>query len=278
MTSGKVATTVGYERRNNPALQFRDRDAFVRYMNADQPAQPANIANIVAINQGRRPLTTGVPSAPALALAAFEDLRSRGLPVLDTRSTAAFGVGHIPGAYHVPLTNAEFEQRVGWVMPPDASMLLVLDRDEDVVRALRALAFVGLDRRVDGYLKGGMGTWVSAARPMATLPQITVHQLRDRLAADHGLRALDVREAAEWSGGHIDGARHMSYKQLGERVGELGLAPDDPVAVVCARGTRSSTACSLLEMRGYRNLFNVTGGMNAWAAARLPMVRGVAPQ
>jgi len=241
-------------------------------MNADQPARPANIGNIVAINQGRRPLTTGMPSAPALALAAFEDLHGRGLPVLDTRSTAAFGVGHIPGAYHVPLTHAEFEQRVGWVMPPDAPMLLVLDRDADVGRALRALAFVGLDGRVEGCLKRGMGAWVAAGRPMATLPQITVHQLRDRLAADRGLRALDVREISEWNAGHIDDARYMNYKQLGDRLGDLGLAPGDPVAVVCAAGTRSSTACSMLEMRGYRNLHNVTGGMTAWAAAGLPMV------
>ena len=272
MTSGKVATTVGYERRNNPALRFTGRDDFVAFMNADQPARPANIANIVAINQGRRPLTMGEPTAPGLALEAFDARRAAGAVVVDTRSTAAYAAGHVPGVYHVHLTNAEFEQRVGWLVPPDRPILLVVERKDDVARALGALAFVGLDARVEGYLKGGMQAWIDDGRPMATLPQMTVHELHERLEAANGQRTLDVREAAEWRAFHIDGARQLSYTQLVERIGELGFAPDDPIAVVCEGGVRSSTACSLLEMRGYRKLANVAGGMTAWSAARLPSV------
>ena len=196
MTSGKVATTVGYERRHNPALRFGDRDAFVRFMNVDQPARPANVATIVAINQGRRPLTMGAPSASALSLDAFVARRAAGAVVVDTRSTAAYAAAHVPGVCHVHLTNAEFEQRVGWLVPPDAPILLVLERDADLARALHALAFVGLDSRVEGSLKGGMRAWVAAGRPMTMLPQITVHELRDRIAAADGQRTLDVRMTA----------------------------------------------------------------------------------
>jgi hydroxyacylglutathione hydrolase len=272
VTSGKVATTVGYERRNNPALRFTEREAFVRHMNADQPARPANIANIVAINQGRRPLTMDVPTAPALTLDAFDARRAAGAVVVDTRSTAAYAAGHVPGVYHVHVTNAEFEQRVGWLAPPDAPILLVVERTADVERALHALAFVGLDARVEGYLKGGLRTWIAAGRPMAMLPQITVHELRDRLEAANGQRTLDVREAAEWHVFHIDGASHLTYKEIADRIDELGFPSDDPIAVVCEGGVRSSTACSLLEIRGYRNLANVAGGMAAWNAAGLPTV------
>jgi len=241
-------------------------------MNADQPARPANIANIVAINQGRRPLTMEAPSAPGLTLDAFDARRAAGAIVIDTRSTAAYAAGHVPGVYHVHLTNAEFEQRVGWLTPPDQAILLVLERDADRSRALHALAFVGLDARVEGYLKGGMRTWMADGRPMAMLPQVTVHELHDRLQAANGQRTLDVRESVEWRAGHVAGACHLTYKEIALRIGELGLAPDDPIAVVCEGGVRSSTACSLLEMRGYRNLVNVAGGMAAWTAARLPTV------
>jgi len=272
VTSGKVATTVGYERRNNPALRFTGRDDFVAFMNADQPVRPANIANIVAINQGRRPLTMGVPTAEGLTLEAFDARRAAGAVVIDTRSTAAYAAGHVPGVYHVHLTNAEFEQRVGWLVPPDQPMLLVVERRDDVARALHALAFVGLDARVEGFLKGGMRAWMAGGRPMATLPQITVHELHRRLEAANGQRTLDVREADEWRAFHIDGAHQLSYKQLAARIDELGLAPDDPIAVICEGGVRSSTACSLLEMRGYRHLANVAGGMTAWNDAHLPSV------
>ncbi len=240
-------------------------------MNADQPSRPANIANIVAINQGHRPLTMEEPSAPGLTADAFAALAAEGAIVVDTRSTAAFGGGHVPGAYHVHLTNAEFEQRAGWITPPDVPVLLLLDKDADIARALHALAFVGLDRRVRGYLAGGIGAWMAAGRPVETLPQMTVHQLHEQLNAGTGLRALDVRDPSEHAAGHLAGARFMSYKELAWQADRLGLAPDEPIAVVCEGGVRSSTACSLLLRHGYRNLRNVIGGMSAWTAAGLPL-------
>ena len=51
-----------------------------------------------------------------------------------------------------------------------------------------------------------------------------------------------------------------------------GLGPGDAVAVVCASGVRSSTACSILLRNGYQRVHNVTGGMGAWNAAALPTV------
>jgi hydroxyacylglutathione hydrolase len=240
-------------------------------MNADQPARPANLANIVAINQGHRPLTMEEPAAPGLPVAAFAARAAEGAVVVDTRSTAAFGGGHVPGAYHVHLTNAEFEQRVGWITPPDVPVLLMLDKDADIARALHALAFVGLDRRVQGYLAGGIGAWMAAGRPLETLPQMTVHQLHEQLRGGNGLRTLDVREPSEFAAGHLAGARFMSYKHVAWQADQLDLDPGEPIAVVCEGGVRSSTACSLLLRRGYRNLRNVIGGMAAWTAAGLPL-------
>jgi rhodanese-related sulfurtransferase len=51
----------------------------------------------------------------------------------------------------------------------------------------------------------------------------------------------------------------------------MGLDQESPLAVICAGGYRSSTACSLLEGRGFRRLFNVVGGTSAWAQAGHPM-------
>ena len=61
-------------------------------------------------------------------------------------------------------------------------------------------------------------------------------------------------------------------EEITDRIDGLGFARDDPIAVVCEGGVCSSTACSLLEMRGYRNLANVAGGMTAWTAAGLPTI------
>jgi hydroxyacylglutathione hydrolase len=274
VTSGKVATTLGYERRNNPALRFTDRDAFVAFMTADQPARPANIANIVAINQGHRLLTRGQPVAPALGPAEVAARAAAGHLVIDTRRSPQFGAGHLAGAINVHLSSPEFEQRVGWVAPPEAPLVLVLDEDGEAPRAMKALAFVGLDARVSGFLSGGVEAWVASGRALETLGQIDVHQLQARLARDSGLRVLDVRERHEWLTGHIAGSRQLSYKHLAAEADTARVPPATTLAVICQGGSRSSTASSLLRRAGVSGLVNVEGGMTAWMAAGLPVETG----
>lgn len=274
MTSGKFATTVGYEKRYNLSLQFSSKESFIEYMNQDQPARPANIVNIVAINQGKRPLTMDAPRAEMLTAGAVNAMLAGddSLIVVDARSEAAFGAGHIPGAYNIQLSSSEFEQRAGWVTPLDAPMILVLDADSQADEALFKLAFLGLDQRVKGYLGGGMRAWQDEGLPTNTVTQISVHQLQQFLNNDTQMNVLDVRETSEWDDGHINGAYYMNYKTLRENIDRLPLDRQENISVLCARGLRSSTACSILKMNGYTNIHNVTGGMSAWASARLPMV------
>ncbi len=253
-------------------------------MTEGQPVRPANILHIIAINQGREPLTMDEPAAPSLSPREFAELADEGHAVVDTRSSAAFGSGHIPGAYNLQVSSREFEQRVGWVVPPELPILLVADDAAAARRAQHKMAFVGLDQRVEGVLAGGMAAWIGAGMAHATLSQLSVHELQGRLqngaklqgggGLQNGatIRALDVREAAEWNDGHIEGAASMSFKILADHLDEIGIAPEDPVAVLCAGGIRSSAACSILLRNGYKRVHNVTGGMGAWNAANLPTV------
>ncbi len=241
-------------------------------MNANQPIRPANVENIVAINQGRRPLTMDPPRARPLSPDEFAELADDGRLVIDARSAAAFGSGHVPGAMSILQSSPEFEQRVGWVTPPDVPFLLVTDDAEATECALHAMAFLGLDSRVEGVLAGGMRSWLRAGRPQETLPQMSVHELAAVLSNGGAMQVLDVRETSEWDAGHVDGAHYMNYKFLADRIDELELSIDSRVSVLCAVGARSSTACSILLRNGFRRIRNVTGGMGAWAAAGLPMV------
>ena len=241
-------------------------------MNTDQPVRPANIENIVAINQGRRPLTMGPPRAHPLSPAEFAELAEDGRLVVDTRSAVAFGGWHVPGAMSILQSSPEFEQRVGWVTPPDVPLLLVTDNADATQHVLHALAFLGLDSRVEGHLAGGMRSWLRAGQPQETLSQMSVHELAAVLSNSDGMQVLDVRESSEWDTGHVDGAHYMNFKFLADRIGELELSTDGHVSVICAAGARSSTACGVLLRNGFRRVRNVAGGMGAWAAAGLPMV------
>lgn len=79
---------------------------------------------------------------------------------------------------------------------------------------------------------------------------------------------LDVREADEWAAGHAPGARHLPLMSLRPDTFSAGTK----VLCVCRSGGRSATATEVLRQVGV-DAMNVTGGMSAWQAAGLPVVR-----
>jgi len=246
-------------------------------MQDEQPVKPANILNIVATNQGLRPLTTEMPAAKALSPQQVEDLMVEGHVVVDARTSAEYGAGHIPSAYNIQMSSSEFEQRVGWITPDDGSIILVTDSIEDAQRCIYNMAFIALDSNVSGFLDGGIDSWMNAGKRVETIPQINVHALNQQLSTN-GLRVLDVREEDEWDEGHISSATFMPYTSLvpqldnPARIDELPWSTSESIAVTCATGKRSSTAISILRRHGYKHLYNVTGGMEAWGNAGFQML------
>ena len=82
---------------------------------------------------------------------------------------------------------------------------------------------------------------------------------------------LDVREEKEFKAGHILNARLIPMGKLGERIGELERNREQPIIVMCASGQRSASACVLLGKAGFAKACNLTGGIQAWKKAGLPL-------
>ncbi|MFE2550294.1 rhodanese-like domain-containing protein [Streptomyces sp. NPDC059355] len=92
-------------------------------------------------------------------------------------------------------------------------------------------------------------------------------------ARDEGAVLLDVRERAEWTAGHAPGAVHAPLSALLAGADLPRDARGRPLMAICRSGHRSRQAVRLLTERGAEAV-DVTGGMNAWAAAGLPVVDG----
>ncbi len=248
-------------------------------MDDDQPVKPANILNIVATNQGKRPLTKYYPKAEPLSVKQAKEMMAEGAFVIDTRDSAEFGAGHIPGAINVQLSSGEFEQRVGWMTPDDARFILVTGKDAEAQTAIYKMAFIALESNVSGYLQGGMEAWMSTGEATVIVPQVDVHTLQQRLT-QNGLQVLDVRDSEEWDEGHIEQAHFMPYTSLVSQLDipaqiyKLPFDKEQSIAVTCATGKRSSTAISIMRREGYSKVYNVTGGMEAWKSAGFPMLDG----
>lgn len=83
------------------------------------------------------------------------------------------------------------------------------------------------------------------------------------LARDGSITLLDVRTAAEYERGHIDGFRNIPVDVLRERLGELDR--DKPLYVICQSGLRSYIACRILAQKGF-DCRNFSGGYRFYAA------------
>ena len=261
--NAKTSSTIGFERRHNPAVAPRPRATFVVDMNENLPERPPNMFAIVGRNQGDY-ATLPAPLQPLpFEPQAFKRELERGALVIDTRSPHLFGEGHVPGSINVYLHGSAFATRVGFVAPPAAHLLLVVREEADVREAMTQLAVVGYEQVV-GCLAGGMEAWSEADLPAQQLPQLPVADLAAQL---NSLTVLDVRDQGEWDEGHIEGARHIPYYRLERQ--RVELDPQQPLAVICGSGQRSSIAASLLQRHGFSNVTNVIGGMEAWNEARL---------
>lgn len=84
---------------------------------------------------------------------------------------------------------------------------------------------------------------------------------------------LDVREATEFATGHIVDAKHIPLAALPERINELKKYKDKAILVNCQRGMRGAKACEVLRKAEFTQVHHLQGGIEAWVAAKLPIVK-----
>jgi len=82
---------------------------------------------------------------------------------------------------------------------------------------------------------------------------------------------LDVREEDEYKAGHVLNSKLIPLGKLKGRIGELEKYRDRAIVVVCRSGVRSATACATLGKQGFTQAYNLSGGVNAWQKANLPL-------
>ncbi len=264
-------TSIGQEKRFNYAFQARSKEAFVQMVLAGMPPPPTYYPVLKRINAAGPPPLSSLPPGEALEPREVEARQAAGALVVDTRSTAEFGTGHVPNALFAGL-GLNFTTWMGWIAPFEREVILAHGDDSQFVTARTELRRIGLDR-VAGYLKGGMAAWSEAGLSLNSLPGMTVAALaRQMSGSDTAMTVLDVRAPDEWREAHIDGAVNFFAGAIAQGE-EPELPRETPLAVICGSGYRSSVAASLLRQQGLVNLTNVDGGMAAWNDADLPVAR-----
>jgi rhodanese-related sulfurtransferase len=98
--------------------------------------------------------------------------------------------------------------------------------------------------------------------PPRGVKSVSVDELQEALKDPKGKQVIDVREVQEYRNGHIQGARNIPLGQVKSAVN--GIPKDRETYLVCESGFRSAQAARILKKEGFKNLYNVSGGMKRW--------------
>lgn len=87
-------------------------------------------------------------------------------------------------------------------------------------------------------------------------------------------KLLDIRTAEEYASGHLAGADQIDFYQT-EKFNQYLQSLDKKASylVYCRSGNRSGKAVEIMKSMGFANVSELSGGINAWTTAGLPLIR-----
>lgn len=92
--------------------------------------------------------------------------------------------------------------------------------------------------------------------------ELSPSQAKSLIGQNPDVQFIDVREAHERLARSIPGTLHIPLGALPRHLHRLD--PSRPVVVHCKSGMRSAAACQLLRQMGFREVYNLRGGIDAW--------------
>ena len=256
-----TSSTLADEKASNYALQPQTKEAFVATVTNGLAAAPRYFAINAQINQQGYEAIDKVleRGMEALNLPAFKEKMKGDIVLLDTRGTAEFMRGFVPGSIFIGL-EGRFAEWAGSVLPFDKPIVLITPEGMEKETITR-LSRVGFDKMA-GYLEGGFDTWKNAGEKIDLVINVEADELMMDLPHDPNLVVVDVRRETEYADGHLPDAVNLPLTDMTD-IAELAHFEDNQnLYVHCAGGYRSVIAASLLKRQGLHNLRNVEGG---WA-------------
>jgi len=252
--SSETWSTLGAQKATNYALKPMSRDEFIKIVASDQPQVPAYFPKSAERNLAGPASIEDLPKPKELS---SDEVSNFDGIVLDVRTAAEFGAGHVPNAINIGLSG-KFATWAGTFIPVGTPLAIAANTNEQVDEAFMRLARVGLET-VSGFVL--MSEYDGDVN---SIEQTAVTDLRTETDSQF----VDVRQPGEYGAGHAHGAINLPLNTLAKNIDKLD--PTKPTFVICQSGYRSSLATSLLENAGFKSVCNVAGGTSAWIAADLP--------
>lgn len=259
------SSTLGYEKLFNPAFQYDDEAAFVKWLLEGQPEVPHYFGQMKRVNKAGAALLRDLTPPQRLGRAALEQALAEDALVIDLRDQQAFAGAHVPGTISIPSSSKKFSTYIGWLVDYEKPLYVILPDEGALAEVLTALRAIGVDN-VPGYFLPEVVTQGKTN----SLKQINAHELAAR-ATDNGLVVLDVRGQSEYDEVHIEDALHVPLGYIPQRLADIPR--NRTIVAQCSSGYRSQVAASLLRKYGYEDVLTLNDSEAEWVEA-MPTVQG----
>ncbi|HLF72744.1 MAG TPA: rhodanese-like domain-containing protein [Anaerolineales bacterium] len=210
--------------------------------------------------------------------------------------------GYIAGSVHIPVR--DLLKNLDKLPVQDQKIVITCASGHRGAIGMMALRMLGYTDVVN--LGGGVNAWAKASLPLepglpaeaaalstpevdaarfamldaylTALPEnfntVKAADLNVELGTDPAPFVLDVRtEAEKTADGYIEGSVFLPISDLPASLAQLPADKAAPIVVTCKSGHRGGIAMMYLNFLGYTNVRNLAGGLNAWVAAELPVVK-----
>lgn len=261
--SKETTSTIGAQKAVNYALRANMTKAeFIKEVTDGLTTPPKYFPMNVKMNKlGYESFDTVMErSAQSLSPAGFEEaVNATEALVLDVRPAQEFAKGFIPNAINISL-DGQFAPWVGaLIMDVQHPLALVtpVGREEETITRLSRIGF----DHVVGYLKGGMESWVDAAKQVDQIRSITPAEYAEEAKNAANPNLVDVRRPGEFEAEHVKDVKNYPLDYINDFVGELDR--NKTYYLYCATGNRSMIAASILKARGFDHVVDIKGGIKA---------------
>jgi thioredoxin 1 len=107
--------------------------------------------------------------------------------------------------------------------------------------------------------------------------QLSAEAFNEKLKQTKDAILLDVRTPAEFSEAHIPNAKNVDWNDVNFKTEATQLDKSKPVFVYCLSGGRSASSVEFLLANGFKEVYELEGGIMKWKAAELPLVVDPSP-
>ena len=193
--------------------------------------------------------------------------------IVDARHQKVFEKAFIPGSVNISL-DGNFAVWAGTLIADINQKILLVAEPGREQEAIKRLSRVSYDNTI-GYLDGNMDDWKNAGYTLDAIEAVDADTLAS-LAQSSGLAILDVRKKSEYDSEHVVGAINLPLDYIQQNSDSIDKTTK--YYVHCASGYRSATFISIMKAKGFRNLVNIDGGIQAIkAVGKMELTEYVCP-